>query len=100
MIRLWTAPPNLERAVTVLRGMAYEHRLHILVVLTDGEQTAGALADALATDPAVLAHHLRALRAARLIRRRRRGRNVFYSLTSAATEQLITEVFRYAGGPD
>lgn len=89
-------PPELEHAVAVLRGMAYSHRLHILVLLTAGEQTPGTLADALSADPTAVAHHLRALKAARLIRRERRGHHVFYSLRSAAATRLIAEVLRYA----
>ncbi|ASW54339.1 metalloregulator ArsR/SmtB family transcription factor [Plantactinospora sp. KBS50] len=95
-----TAPDDplaaLERAVVVLRGMAYEHRLHILVLLLDGEQTPASLAEAIAAEPTAIAHHLRYLRAARLIRRRRSGRQAIYTLYSEATRGLIAEVLRYA----
>lgn len=86
----------LERAVVVLRGMAYEHRLHILVLLLDGEQTPASLAEAIAAEPTAIAHHLRYLRAARLIKRRRSGRQAVYTLYSEATRGLIAEVLRYA----
>ncbi len=89
-------PALLGRAVTVLRGMAYEHRLHILVLLQDGELTAGQLSAAVPTDPTAVAHHLRCLLDARLVRRQRRGRNVFYFLPDEATRHLIAEVLRHA----
>lgn len=88
--------PTLERAVIVLRGMAYEHRLHILMLLRTGERTPGELAEAIPADATAVAHHLRFLKDARLIRRHRRGRNVFYTLHGEATRQLIEEVLRYA----
>jgi DNA-binding transcriptional ArsR family regulator len=88
--------PTLERAVVVLRGMAYEHRLHILVLLLDGEQTPAALTAAIPADPTAIAHHLRFLKDARLIRRQRRGRNVFYALQGEATRELVEGVLRYA----
>jgi DNA-binding transcriptional ArsR family regulator len=86
---------TLERAVVVLRGMAYEHRLHILVLLLTGEQTPASLAEVIPADATSIAHHLRSLRDARLIRRERRGRNVYYTLHGEATRQLIGEVLRY-----
>ena len=87
---------TLERAAETLRAMAYDHRLHLLLLLQDGEQTPGALAAAADLEPTLVAHHLRNLRDARLIRRRRQGRNVFYSLAGAATSQLVQDVIRFA----
>ncbi|BCJ50393.1 hypothetical protein Asp14428_18680 [Actinoplanes sp. NBRC 14428] len=88
--------PELERAVIVLRGMAYGHRLHILVLLRSGELTPAELADAVPADPTALAHHLRFLKDAGLVRRQRRGRHVFYALHDEATGRLVNEVLRYA----
>ena len=89
----------LERAVIALRGMAYEHRLHILVLLLAGEQTPAELAAAIAADPTAVAHHLRSLKDAQLVKRHRRGRHVFYSLRGDATRRLVGEVLKYAANP-
>lgn len=91
----WSAE-SIERAVAVLRGMAYEHRLHILVLLQAGESTPAMLAAAIPAEVTAVAHHLRFLRDARLVRRHRRGRNVFYSLTDDATRALVHQILRYA----
>lgn len=94
-----TAAPTgfdgIDAAVTVLRATAYEHRLRILVRLLDDEVTATALSAALALDTSKLAHHLRHLRAARLVRRQRRGRHVWYRLHDAA-RPLVLEIMGYA----
>jgi ArsR family transcriptional regulator, lead/cadmium/zinc/bismuth-responsive transcriptional repressor len=87
---------ELTRAVEVLRGMAYEHRLHILVVLQDGERTPAELNERIPADPTAIAHHLRFLLDARLIRRQRRGRYVYYALRGEATRRLVAEVLHYA----
>lgn len=89
----------IEYAVQVLRGMAYEHRLHLLVLLQDGEQTPGELAAAVPLESTLVAHHLRYLREARLIRRQRRGRNVYYALDGEAIRRLVQEVIRFAQHP-
>lgn len=88
--------PTLERAVVALRGMAYEHRLHILLLLCDGEQTPTTLAQAVPADFTAIAHHLRCLRDAQLIHRRRDGRQTFYTLRNEAIGRLVAEVLRYA----
>ena len=87
----------LARAVEVLQGMAYEHRLHILLLLRSGEATPTMLAEVVPAHATAVAHHLRHLVAAGLIRRRRNGRQVVYSLPDEATGRLLDEVLRYVG---
>ncbi|MBB2948305.1 DNA-binding transcriptional ArsR family regulator [Actinoplanes lutulentus] len=89
-------PADLHRAVEVLRGMAYEHRLHILVVLRDGEATPATIGEVVPAHPTALAHHLRHLTAAGLISRRRAGRRVLYALAEGAVGTLIRDVMAYA----
>lgn len=88
--------PVLRRAVAVLRAMAYEHRLHILVVLREGDLTPAALVERIPAESTTVAHHLRFLLDAGLIRRRRQGRNVVYSLAGEPTRRLLGEVLRHA----
>jgi DNA-binding transcriptional ArsR family regulator len=87
---------TVDRAVIVLRGMAYEHRLHILLLLQTSERTPAELAAAIPADATAVAHHLRFLKDARLIQRQRRGRNVFYALHGEETGRLLAEILRYA----
>jgi DNA-binding transcriptional ArsR family regulator len=85
-------PADLHRAVEVLRGMAYEHRLHILMVLRAGEATPATIGTQVPAHSTAIAHHLRHLADAGLIRRRRQGRNVFYALTSGQVGDVIDGV--------
>jgi DNA-binding transcriptional ArsR family regulator len=89
---------TVERAVRALRAMAYAQRLQILIVLRCGEATPSALADATGAHATVVSHHLRHLVDAGLVRRRRRSRQVFYSLSSEETGDLLDTVLGYAGG--
>lgn len=90
---------DLDRAVEVLRGMAYQHRLHILVLLRDGEATPAALCERIDAHPTAISHHLRNLTHAGLIRRRRRGRHVYYSLPGETTGRLVDEVLAFVSRP-
>jgi DNA-binding transcriptional ArsR family regulator len=91
------SPAALERAVQALQGMAYAHRLHILLLLRAGEATPTTLAETIPIHATAVSHHLRHLAAAGLIRRQRHGRRVVYSLPDEATSRLIDEVLRYVG---
>ena len=84
----------INDAVEVLLGMAYETRLRIMMMLVDGDRTPSDLAAALALDATLVAHHLRHLLTARLVRRKRRGRHVFYGIDGAAA-RLVAEIIRY-----
>ena len=90
-------PAELDRAVEALRALAYQHRLHILVVLRAGESTPAALGEVISAHPTVISHHLRNLADAGLIRRDRRGRHVYYSLRGESTGKLIDDVMTFAG---
>src|SRR4051794_11857357 len=91
---------DLERVVAALRGMAYEPRFRILVTLMlVPESSPAELTAALPLDATIVAHHLRHLLDAKLIRRRRRGRRVLYALTDEATRRLVGEVVRYGRRP-
>jgi DNA-binding transcriptional ArsR family regulator len=86
---------ELQRAATALRAMAYEHRLHILVLLRAGDATPSIMAESISAHSTAVAHHLRHLVDAGLIRRRRHGRQVIYSLRGEMVGRLIDEVVRY-----
>ena len=86
----------LRRAVVVLRAMAYEHRLHVLLLLRDGERTPAELTAEIPAAASAIAHHLRYLLDAGLIRRRRTGRAVTYRLSGESTRRLVDEVLRHA----
>jgi DNA-binding transcriptional ArsR family regulator len=88
-------PADLDRAVEVLRGMAYQHRLHILLVLRAGEATPAHLSEVVPAHPTAISHHLRHLADAGLVLRRRQGQRVYYSLPSESTGKLIDDVLAF-----
>lgn len=91
---------DLDRAVEVLRGMAYQHRLHILLVLRAGEATPADLNGIVPAHPTAIAHHLRHLTDAGLILRRRQGQRVYYSLPNESTGRLIDGILDFVTGGD
>ncbi len=84
---------NIERMARAFHALADETRLRILERLSGGEQCVCDLTDALAAGQSRLSFHLKTLKDAGLLRDRREGRWVYYSISPDALE----EVQRFVG---
>jgi ArsR family transcriptional regulator, zinc-responsive transcriptional repressor len=73
-------PDAVTAASNLLRALANPHRLAIVLQLHGNEQCVHELVAALQVPQPLVSQHLRVLRAERLVRGRRRGREVAYSL--------------------
>ena len=65
-------------------------RVRIIAALTDGEMNVGALAASVGISESAVSHHMRHLRQMRLVRARKEGRYVFYTLD----DEHINDLFR------
>lgn len=82
-------PAALAETVERARALADPTRLSVLLALRSGDELCGCdLAWILGRSQALVSHHLRALREARLVASRREARMVFYSLTAEASALL------------
>lgn len=64
-------------------------RLSIVAVCMECEIPAGEIADELGLSASLVSHHLRLLRAARMLRAERRGKQVFYSMADACVRDVL-----------
>jgi DNA-binding transcriptional ArsR family regulator len=78
-----------EQLAETLKALASPARLRLLVELVDGERTVERLASAAGLTPSATSHHLRILRALRLVRVRRAGRHAHYSLHDHHIAELL-----------
>ena len=95
MITKLLHPPTPAIAPAVmasLQAIAEPTRARIVAFLGHGEHCVCDVGDTLALSPALVSHHLRALRDSGLLRERRSGRWVYYSLDLDAIERLRMEV--------
>lgn len=67
-------------AVVALQAIAEPNRARIIALLAHGEHCVCDAGELLGLSPALISHHLRTLRASGLVRERRSGRWVYYSL--------------------
>ena len=64
-------------------------RVRIIFALTHGEMNVSALAEVVGISESAISHQLRGLRQMHLVRTRKDGRHVFYSLDDAHVEDLF-----------
>lgn len=80
---------NADRLAELFRALSDTRRVRILSVLLGGERNVRAIAESVGVSESAVSHHLRGLRQMRLVRARKAGRQVFYSLD----DEHIVELF-------
>lgn len=65
-------------------------RIRLIALLMDGEMSVRALADGLGMTESAVSHQLRGLRQMHLVRARKSGRQVFYSIDDDHVSRLFT----------
>jgi DNA-binding transcriptional ArsR family regulator len=87
---------NAHRACDLLGAMANTSRLMILCQLANGEKSVSDLQPAIGLSQSALSQHLAVLRRRQLVRTRRAGQSIYYSLASgeaAAVMETLHEQF-------
>ncbi|ARV85379.1 metalloregulator ArsR/SmtB family transcription factor (plasmid) [Mycobacterium intracellulare subsp. chimaera] len=75
----------------VFRMLADPTRIQLLWALTGGESSVNELAERVGKAAPSVSQHLAKLRMARLVRTRRSGTTIFYSLENEHVRQLVTD---------
>jgi DNA-binding transcriptional ArsR family regulator len=75
-----------------VQALSSAGRLRLLLALLDGERTVEALAAEAELGQSATSHHLRLLRALRLVRVRREGRHAHYALHDHHVADLLVAV--------
>lgn len=73
------------------RLMSDPTRLRIILSCLDSAVAVGDIADRLGISGSLVSHHLRLLRAARLLQAERRGRQVFYAVGDEHVRSMLTD---------
>jgi ArsR family transcriptional regulator, virulence genes transcriptional regulator len=80
---------NATRACSMLGAMANPSRLLILCQLAESEKSVGELQPLIGLSQSALSQHLAVLREKRVVRTRREGQQIFYSLASREAGALM-----------
>lgn len=74
-------------------------RLRIVLSCLTGPASVGAIAARVGASPSLVSHHLRLLRAARLVRAQRRGRQMFYAPRDQHIQCVIEDMVAHVQEP-
>lgn len=77
--------------VEIFRMLADATRIRVLYALTEGESSVNELAEKVDKPAPSVSQHLAKLRMARLVRTRRAGTTIFYSLENEHVRQLVID---------
>jgi DNA-binding transcriptional ArsR family regulator len=70
-------------------------RLRIVIACLDAPMAVSAIAEGLGLSLSLVSHHLRLLRAARLVRGLREGKQVFYQVADHHVQGMITDMLEH-----
>lgn len=85
---------NARRAAAFLKAIGHESRLVILCTLAEGEKSVGELEKLLKQRQAGVSQQLARLRSEGLVKARREGKMVYYSLSSDEARAVVGIVYQ------
>ena len=74
-------------------------RLRIVLACVNERRAVGAIAEALGLSPSLVSHHLRLLRAARIVRAERQGKQVFYLAADRHISAMLAGMLEHVAEP-
>ncbi|WP_035467002.1 ArsR/SmtB family transcription factor [Burkholderia sp. WSM2232] len=74
-------------------------RLRIVLACVDVRRPVGAIAEELGLSPSLVSHHLRLLRAARIVRAQRQGKQVFYLAADRHISAMLAGMLEHVAEP-
>jgi ArsR family transcriptional regulator, lead/cadmium/zinc/bismuth-responsive transcriptional repressor len=83
--------------IEVFRLIGEPNRLRIVLRCLDGPVNVGELAERLDLSQSLVSHHLRLLRATRLLKADRQGKQVFYSLPDCHVREMLVNMIEHLG---
>ena len=91
--------PKAAQAADLLASMANPKRLLVLCNLLQGELSVGELAERVELSQSALSQHLGKMRALTLVKTRRDGQTIYYSLASKEVRAILNTLYRLYCGP-
>ena len=88
-----------QELAEIFRLLGDPTRLAIALAIDDGARPVGMVAESLSLSSSLVSHHLRLLRAARLVRAERRGKQVFYALADDHVRDVIQDMAEHVREP-
>ena len=85
-----------EKAAGIFRALGDTSRLQVLAMLAEGDLCVTEIADRLGDNLSAVSQRLRLLRGERIVRQRREGKHIFYSLADGHVAEMISNALAHA----
>lgn len=93
-------PDQGNELAELFRLLGEPNRLRLVVACLDRPRSVGELTEEIGVSQSLVSHHLRLLRAARLLRQKRQGRSVLYDLPDCHVATMLTNMMDHVVEPD
>ena len=90
---------QIAELAEMFRMMGDQSRLGILLACMEATVYVGSIAQRLGLSPSLVSHHLRLLRASRILRAERRGKQVFYAAVDEHIRRVVTDMVEHVAEP-
>lgn len=87
---------QVELAASTFQMLSDPTRIKLLSALAQGEQSVTCLAEIIGAQATAVSQHLSKLRLAGIVRQRREGTFIFYTMSDIHTKQLLEEALEHA----
>jgi len=85
-----------EKAAGIFRALGDTARLQMLAMLSQGDMCVTEIADRLGDSLSAVSQRLKLLRSERIVRQRREGKHIFYSLADRHVAEMISNALAHA----
>lgn len=90
---------HVVQLADMFRLLGDPSRLRLLTTLCNGEAAASAAAIMSGLSPQLASHHLRLLKAARLVKAERKGKKIYYSLADEHVRHMLEDMIAHVIEP-
>lgn len=90
---------HIHQLAEMFRLLGDPSRLRLVTTLCAGPMPATAAAEAAGLSPQLASHHLRLLKAARLVRGIRRGRQIYYDVADDHVRHMLADMAAHVAEP-
>jgi DNA-binding transcriptional ArsR family regulator len=92
-------PDTIAPLAELFRLLGDPTRLRIVLACVDGPRAVGVIALQLGLSQSLVSHHLRLLRAARIVRAERHGKQVFYRAADSHISAMLAGMLEHVAEP-
>lgn len=90
---------TLERVTDIFKALSDINRIRIMELLASGEASVGHISHSLSLSQSNVSHQLKLLKSVKLVKSKRQGQSMIYSLDDQHVSTLLKQAIHHANHP-